>query len=417
LGALFLVTSTLPATAQERPPAGEGSVFVDELGRLNLFLTDLEGDFMRVVFPGSPNDFVRLSPDGRVYLHAQDVSVVTTVETSSGDFFSGSAKYEETGFVRCPIFDPFTPNFQCFFPGEGSAVINSRGSVKDVRGKVFDLRAHVTGIFLSADQPGGPVFRTILSDIDVTPARRRLRNPPFISPTHLGAVPAGALIALDEQTAMATGLGDIGFTAFSGLAMSHDGRLFGSLGFGGSGLILEIDSATTTVIRTIPTGFAAVPGLDFAPEGTLFAGTLFGVAAGSFTDPNDYFLFMLDTATGATTRIGGTIGVPSVDSIVFTNDGTLFGVGFIDGAVLFEIDPLTGSAANIRPIGFYAVAGLEAASDGFLLGSLGGTDPNPGSLIRIDPVTGFGTLIGFTGYSPVSGLARLPDMPDLAGLR
>ena len=42
------------------------------------------------------------------------------------------------------------------------------------------------------------------------------------------------------------------------------------------------------------------------------------------------------------------------------------------------------------------------------LGSLGGVDPLSGGLVRIDPATGMGTFIGATGFSPVSGLTKLP---------
>jgi len=413
---LGLIGAAPAAFPQDRPPDGEGAIFVDDLGRLNLFFADLQGDFMRVIFPGSPGDYVRLAPDGRYFLQAEDVSATATVNARSGDFYSGSCVFHEAVFVRCPVFDPFSPNFQCFFPAEGSAVLSARGRVKDVKGKIFDLEAHLTGIFLGQ----GAGFKDILNDIRITPTKRRTRVPPPVVPTHFGSVPAGILIALEEATANATGLGDTGVGSLSGLTMSQDGRLFGSLGFGGGGWILEIDSATSTVIGWFATGFNAVPGLDFAPPGTLYAGALFGVG-NIGGGANDYFLFTLDTVTGATTVLGGPIGVPFVDSIVFAADGRLFGSGFVDGgAVLIQIDiqgdPPAATGRIIGQTGFTSVAGLEVASDGSLLGSLGGVDALPGSLIRIDPVTGAGSLIGYTGYSPVSGLARLPDMPDLAGM-
>jgi len=105
----------------------------------------------------------------------------------------------------------------------------------------------------------------------------------------------------------------------------------------------------------------------------------------------------------------GRIGVPYIDSIVFTGDGRLFGAGYVNnGAVLVRIDPATGAGAIVGPIGVTAVAGLEMASDGSLLGSLGGVDPQAGGLIRIDPNTGASVFIGLTGFRPVSGLTKLP---------
>ena len=230
---------------------------------------------------------------------------------------------------------------------------------------------------------------------------------PFgVHPTHLGSVPNGTLIAVDEISARAIRIGNIGVASFSDLALSSDGRLYGSLGFGGGGRIVRIDPTTAQRTDVGFSGFSAVPALDFAPPGTQFAGTLFGTgAAGS--DPN-YFLIAINQSTGQGTPIGR-IGVPFVDSIVFTDDGRLFGAGFISGVggVLIQIDPNTGAGRVIGPTGF-SVSGLEVTTDGALLGSLGGVDPQSGGLVRIDPATGAGTFIGLTGFSPVSGLTKLP---------
>jgi hypothetical protein len=232
---------------------------------------------------------------------------------------------------------------------------------------------------------------------------------PFaVRPTHLGSVPNGTLIAVEESTARAIRIGNIGVASFSDLALSSDGRLFGSLGFGGGGRIVRIDPATAQRTDVGFSGFSAVPALDFGPPGTPFAGTLFGTGAlgAPGSDPN-YFLITINPSTGQGTPIGR-IGVPYVDSIVFTNDGRLFGAGFVSGdGVLAQIDPFTGAGRVIGPIGF-TVSGLEVAGDGSLLGSLGGVEPQAGGLIRIDPATGRGTFIGLTGFSPVSGLTKLP---------
>jgi len=231
-------------------------------------------------------------------------------------------------------------------------------------------------------------------------------SPFAVRPTHLASVPNGTLIAVEESTARATRIGSIGVASFSDLALSSDGRLFGSLGFGGNGRIVRIDPTTAQRTDVGPSGLSSVPALDFGPPGTPYAGVLFGTGAAG-TDPN-YFLITINQSTGQATPIGR-IGVPFVDAIVFTDDGRLFGTGFISGVggVLIEIDPLTGTGRLIGPTGF-TVSGLEVASDGSLLGSLGGVDPRAGGLVRIDRATGSATFIGATGFSPVSGLTRLP---------
>jgi hypothetical protein len=230
---------------------------------------------------------------------------------------------------------------------------------------------------------------------------------PFkVNPTHLASVPNGTLIAVEERTARTTRIGNIGVSSFSDLALSSDGRLFGSLGFGGGGRIVRIDPTTAQRTDVGFSGFSAVPALDFGPPGTPFAGTLYGT--GAVGSDSNYYLITINQNTGQGTPIGR-IGVPFVDSIVFTDDGRLFAAGFISGVggVLARVDPYTGAGQIIGPIGFN-VAGLEVMSDGFLLGSLGGVDPQSGGLVRIDPATGSGTFIGATGFSPVSGLTKLP---------
>lgn len=285
----------------------------------------------------------------------------------------------------------------------------------DSRGRLQDLRVHLTGIFLPNGLTTGPLFRNIINTIDLKPTKRRKASPPVIVPTHLGSVPVGTLVALEESTAQATGMGSIGFTSFSGLAVADDGRLFGSLGREGVGRLLEIDSTSPTVLRLLETGWAAIPGLDFGPAGTPFAARLYGAAYADNSSAS--YLITIDPATGQTIIIGVITNVPFVDAIVFTRDGSLYGAGFINGgAVLARIDPFTGSGTPLgSPTGFAAIAGLEESSDGSLIASLGTFDTRAGTLIRIDPATGIGTLIGPTGFVPVSGLARLPELPDLAG--
>jgi hypothetical protein len=59
---------------------------------------------------------------------------------------------------------------------------------------------------------------------------------------------------------------------------------------------------------------------------------------------------------------------------------------------LFGIDPVTGAAHTIGPIGF-AITGLAMFTDGFLYGTESSRN-DMSRLIRIDPVTGAGTVVG-----------------------
>ncbi|MFQ5878315.1 MAG: hypothetical protein ACE5JH_11645 [Acidobacteriota bacterium] len=245
--------------------------------------------------------------------------------------------------------------------------------------------------------------------------------------SHFASVPAGVLIAVEEETALADSIGSTGFGSFSDLAQSDDGRLFGSRGFGGSGAIIRINPSTGESTFVGSSGFDALPALDFGPAGTAFAGTLYGV--GRRIDPAaDFgisdFLVTIDTVTGEATPVGArSIGIPFIDGLVFADDGKLYGAGFSRGGqgVLVKINPSTGVGRIIGSMGIDFAAGLEVAGDGTLLGSLGGfesthggVDNDPGALVSIDPKTGKATLIGLTGFAPVSGLTVLVPVEERA---
>jgi hypothetical protein len=80
---------------------------------------------------------------------------------------------------------------------------------------------------------------------------------------------------------------------------------------------------------------------------------------------------------------------------------------------LYLLDPATGGATLIGPIGFDNVTGLAFLGDGRLVGSANG-DTIFGSrtsiLIEIDPVTGAGALIGIIGQDFNDGCGRVPDI-------
>ncbi len=223
--------------------------------------------------------------------------------------------------------------------------------------------------------------------------------------THLASVPNGRLIKVNEATAAAAEIGNIGVNSFSDLALASDGSLFGSRGFSGTGEILSIHPGTAAMTIIGSSGFDAVPALDFGPPGTPYDGVLYGVGIDLATDTEH--LITIDTATGVATSVGTT---EWIEGIVFLDDGRLFGVAWTGNdadRILMEINPADGTTTTVGPIGF-GVVGLELTTGGAFIGSVGGRSPNSGSLVLIDPVTGAGTLIGPTGFSPVSGLTKLP---------
>ncbi len=66
-----------------------------------------------------------------------------------------------------------------------------------------------------------------------------------------------------------------------------------------------------------------------------------------------------------------------------------------------RLNPSTGAATVVGPLGFPTTNGLAVASDGVIYAST-----TAGQLIRINPVTGVGTLVGAFG----AGLASSGDL-------
>ncbi len=116
-------------------------------------------------------------------------------------------------------------------------------------------------------------------------------------------------------------------------------------------------------------------------------------------------LFTLDPATGSSGLVGPT-GMANVTDIAF-HGPTLYGVSF---SQFLRLNPDTGAAIAIGNTGF-TTNGLAVSEEGTIYS--GTTD---GKLIRINPVTGVGTLIGlFGGGMTSSGDLAIDDNGVLYG--
>jgi hypothetical protein len=103
----------------------------------------------------------------------------------------------------------------------------------------------------------------------------------------------------------------------------------------------------------------------------------------------------------------GLLGLSARAEILYGADGA----NANPATVLLSINPATGVATPIGPIGF-AVTGLAFSPvTGILYGSTGGNSPvSPNSIITINRFTGAGTLVGTTGLgSPVADLSFRSD--------
>lgn len=112
------------------------------------------------------------------------------------------------------------------------------------------------------------------------------------------------------------------------------------------------------------------------------------------------------------------IAVFLLTAATVSNSQTLYGAGTGQQSGnapsnLYMINPITGDATLIGPIGFNGVTGLEMLPDGRLIASANADTENEAVavLIEIDKTTGAGTLIGVLGNSENFGeCGRMPDI-------
>lgn len=124
----------------------------------------------------------------------------------------------------------------------------------------------------------------------------------------------------------------------------------------------------------------------------------------------------------------GSSGLPQALSLAWqfappaSECGTLYAAakpataGTIGESSLYILNPDTGAETLVGPIGFRGVSGLTFGPDGVLYGSAAGEaspgqDPRVSILIRINPATGAGALIGTIGSAANPGSpGRISDL-------
>jgi hypothetical protein len=265
------------------------------------------------------------------------------------------------------------------------------------------------------------------------------------------------LIRIDKSTGAGVVVGPIGFTNVSGLGaralqMATPGVLYATTG-GDVGLLLRIHPVSGAGTLIGDTGLPGAPGLAIDPLGQIFC------TSRSFPMATPSDLYRVDAATAQSFRVGST-GVGFMDAIAFDFFGGLWGLASEDEN-LYRVDPATAATTLVGFTGEQLAGAAFDPISGSLFASTGGNVPsNPdalyrvdttngaltlvgtsglggaipdiqfdgsglllgvkaGNLIAIDRETAEGTLIGPTGFNPVSGLAAIPgrsllDAPSAA---
>ena len=148
IAVMTLAMSVTWSSAQDRPPAGQGSIFVDDVGSMQFHWTDFDGDTLTVFWaPAGPADFARETPNGKRYVHAmsEDVAFFALV---GGIPYSGRGLYQTSYFANCSVFDPGIPAFNCLI-GPGPASMNADATVTNgITGQQCTLSAHMALFFV-----------------------------------------------------------------------------------------------------------------------------------------------------------------------------------------------------------------------------------------------------------------------------
>lgn len=154
----------------------------------------------------------------------------------------------------------------------------------------------------------------------------------------------------------------------------------------------------------------ALPMSAFAQEEVLY-----GCNGGGGDEPNPSNLYLINPATGAATLVGP-MGISRCSGLAFSGDGTLFAVGqdpdnpdYVTS--LFTVDPSTGAATLVGPCphSFGAtIAGLSLRSDDRLFAYLEGND----GLGTLNKATGAVNELGFTNTPSELGNGIAFDAAD-----
>lgn len=84
--------------------------------------------------------------------------------------------------------------------------------------------------------------------------------------------------------------------------------------------------------------------------------------------------------------------------------------------IFFNVDPATGAAAAVGPVGFTHVGGMDFDSTGTLYAAGQTMDTGTQVLLKIDPCTGNGTQIGATGVGSLQDVSVRPTDDTLFGM-
>jgi len=160
---------------------------------------------------------------------------------------------------------------------------------------------------------------------------------------------ADRLRRLDPATGKTLETIDVGIVTMGegALTFRSDGIGFLARSFGNSAMLWSFDvtNQNSTFVGTLEFG---IDGLDFNADDVLYG-----------LSQTSYNLYIINQTTAAPTLVGptGLISWNVLGGLTFSSDGTLYAA--LNDA-LYTLDPATGAASLIGPIGYNNVSGLTA---------------------------------------------------------
>jgi uncharacterized protein YjiK len=338
---LFGSDTELGALIQINTETGYGNV-IGEIGTSNVNALAFDSD-RQVLVGSSPSGLVEIDPatgSGTLVGAEPSSSGATTPEIDSLGYAPPSGLLYGMDRISDTLheIDPLT--------GQATSIGVAQSS--EVFGLTYDS---------SAD-------RLVAADASTSQLVAIDRTSGIFMPIRWNGLPSAKALAFDRRTGMLYGIEESG------------GRLYS----------LDVETGEGSFIGQ--TDGRVIRGLAF--------GTVTGVLFGSSISPRE--LLVIDTATGVVSSRGDLAF--SVEGLAF--DGmTLYGVDS-ESDQLVTIDPESGSAIAVGPIGFDDVRSLGFDHIG---GALYGIDAITDSLLEVDRTSGAGTFIGTTTQSGIEGLA------------
>ena len=263
----------------------------------------------------------------------------------------------------------------------------------------YDQSVEVKIVF-SPDQKGQQMGTlTIISNDPVNPTKIvTLRGDAYtVNPAQNGKIYAltyqnnSAFLSVDVNSGSGASIGLTGFPRIYGIAIRpSDGQIYSSLVTSKTTPLLRIDSETGSAFQTLDLPLANIRAIAFDTNNDLFGATYSGN------------LYEIDLTTGQLTMIGST-NISTLSSLAINPlDRQLWAISL--GGAVYKVSKTDGASTLVGNTGFSQTPSIAFDAEGKFFGTVNFTGSKISDLIRIDTLTGVGSVVGPTGFSLVSGL-------------